>query len=409
MDYLIRKYDTKLCGEVLLSPSKSESNRVLLIKALSTNKIHLKNLSDAQDTQTMHHLIRHNPNVWDVIDAGTTMRFLTALLAIRSRRAKVITGSPRMKERPIGHLVHALRALGSHIEYLENEGYPPLKIHGMVNQLTDKIAIPGNISSQYISALLMIAPCLPKGLSVEITYRIFSRPYILMTLALMEIFGIAYEWVGNTISVRRGAYQEREYTIEADWSGASYWYSFIALSREKSSAITLPHLRKNSFQGDSKIADIMSELGVATHFLDDQVRLTKEEGHKKSLQISLKDYPDLAQTLMVTTAVKGIKACFTGLESLRIKETDRLVAMKRELAKIGTRLVERDHVWTLIPSSQLPNTVVIDTYEDHRMAMAFVPLAQRMNVIIKGVGVVKKSYPTFWKEVRKAGFSVSRV
>ncbi len=398
-------------GEVKVSPSKSESNRALMIKALSGEKIVLKNLSDAQDTRTMNVLLQKNRRVWDVIDAGTTMRFLTAYLAIGKKEC-TITGSERMKERPIGHLVNALREIGADIEYLEEAGYPPLKIKEFAKQKANKISIPGNVSSQFISALLMIAPALQKGLQIELTSEIFSKPYIEMTRDLMLAFGVESKWNKNIISVKKGKYLSgdyalRDYTIEGDWSSASYWYSFIALSNDEKSSLTIPRLRTYSSQGDMKIAEIMFNFGVVTEFENGKIRLTKKDLDVKPTKLDLRDCPDLAQTIMVVAAVKQILVDFTGLESLKIKETNRIVAMKNELNKIGADLIEKKDSWQLVPTLILPESVQIDTYEDHRMALAFAPLCQLMNVVIKEPTVVRKSYPGFWEEVKKTGVKIS--
>lgn len=382
-----------------------------MIKALSGEKIVLKNLSDAQDTRTMNVLLQKNRRVWDVIDAGTTMRFLTAYLAIGKKEC-TITGSERMKERPIGHLVNALREIGADIEYLEEAGYPPLKIKEFAKQKANKISIPGNVSSQFISALLMIAPALQKGLQIELTSEIFSKPYIEMTRDLMLAFGVESKWNKNIISVKKGKYLSgdyalRDYTIEGDWSSASYWYSFIALSNDEKSSLTIPRLRTYSSQGDMKIAEIMFNFGVVTEFENGKIRLTKKDLDVKPTKLDLRDCPDLAQTIMVVAAVKQILVDFTGLESLKIKETNRIVAMKNELNKIGADLIEKKDSWQLVPTLILPESVQIDTYEDHRMALAFAPLCQLMNVVIKEPTVVRKSYPGFWEEVKKTGVKIS--
>jgi len=398
-------------GEVRVSPSKSESNRALLIKALCSGKIVLKNLSDAQDTRTMNVLLQKNRRLWDVIDAGTTMRFLTAYLAI-GKKEVTITGSDRMKERPIGLLVDSLREIGAEIEYLEKDGYPPLKIKGLETQKTNKISIPGNISSQFISALLMIGPALPKGLQIELTSEIFSRPYIEMTRDLMKAFGVETKWNKNVISTKKaeylsGDYALREYTIEGDWSGVSYWYAFMALSDDEKSSISIPRLRTYSSQGDRRIAEIMFQLGVITEFENDKIRLTKMDFEAKPVKLDMRDCPDLAQTVMVVAAARQVLVDFTGLESLKIKETDRVSAMKTELNKIGADLIEKANTWQLVPTLILPKSVEIDTYEDHRMAMAFAPLCTQMDVVIKEPSVVRKSYPGFWEEVKKVGVKIS--
>ncbi len=398
-------------GEVRVSPSKSESNRALMIKALSGEKIVLKNLSDAQDTRTMNLLLQKNRRVWDVIDAGTTMRFLTAYLAIGKKEC-TITGSERMKERPIGLLVDALTEIGADIEYLEKKGYPPLKIKEFTGQKTNKISIPGNISSQFISALLMIAPALPKGLQIELSSEVFSKPYIEMTRDLMRAFGVESKWNKDVISIKKGKYLSgdyalRDYTIEGDWSSASYWYSFIALSNDEKSSITIPRLRTYSSQGDRRIAEIMFQFGVVTEFENNKIRLSKKDFDEKPIALDLRDCPDLAQTIMVVAAVKQVLVDFTGLESLKIKETDRITAMKNELNKIGADLVEKGNTWQLVPTLILPDSVEIDTYEDHRMAMAFAPLCQLMDVIIREPSVVRKSYPGYWEEIKKTGVKIS--
>lgn len=411
MHYLLNKYSNRLTGEVRISPSKSESNRALLIKALCKGKISLKNLSDAQDTRTMNVLLQKNRKEWDVLDAGTTMRFLTAYLAI-GKKEVIITGSDRMKERPIGQLVNALREIGADIDYLEKDGYPPLKIKPFRKQESNKISIPGNISSQFISALLMIGPALPKGLQIELTSEVFSRPYIEMTRDLMKSFGVETKWNKNLLSTKKaeylaGDYAINEYTIEGDWSGVSYWYSFMALSDDEKSSITIPRLRTYSSQGDRRIAEIMFQFGVVTEFENGKIRLTKKEFDEKPIKLDMRDCPDLAQTIMVVAAAKQVLVDFTGLESLKIKETDRIAAMKAELNKIGADLVEKGNTWQLVPTLTLPKSVEIDTYEDHRMAMAFAPLCLHMDVIIKEPGVVRKSYPGYWEEIKKVGVKIS--
>lgn len=411
MHYLLNQYSDRLIGEVKVSPSKSESNRALMIKALSGEKIVLKNLSDAQDTLTMKVLLQKNRRLWDVIDAGTTMRFLTAYLAMGKKEC-TITGSDRMKERPIGLLVDALREIGADIEYLEKKGYPPLKFKPFGKQNANKISIPGNVSSQFISALLMIGPVLPRGLQIELTSEVYSKPYIEMTRDLMKAFGIETKWNKNIISVKKGSYLSgdyalREYTIEGDWSSASYWYSFVAMSQDEKSSLTVPRLRTYSSQGDKRIAEIMFDLGIVTEFENGKIRLSKKEFDPKPMKLDLRDCPDLAQTIMVVAAANQVLIDFTGLESLKIKETDRISAMKNELNKIGADLIEKGNTWQLVPSLILPKSVEIDTYEDHRMAMAFAPLCQRMDVIIKEPSVVRKSYPGFWEQLKKTGVKIS--
>lgn len=388
---------------IKLSASKSESNRSLIIQALSTNDISLSNLSDARDTRTMAELLNSQDHELNVKDAGTTMRFLTAYCACQNRHA-LLTGTPRMQERPIRILVEALKELGADINYVKNEGYPPIEINGLSNQMTDFIKVRGDVSSQYISALLMIAPTLPKGLTLQLEGKIGSWPYITMTLGLMKHFGVEGSIQENVIKVTPQAYQANHYSIEGDWSGASYWYSLVALANE--GKLVLPDLRSSSFQGDKVISDMMKSLGVKSEFANEKVTLTKAE-HVTEDTFDFSHCPDMAQTVAVTAAAKGIELKMTGLESLRIKETDRIAALQNELQKIGADLIEHDAVWQLVPSKKLPAQVTIETYEDHRMAMAFAPLATQMQVIINDPEVVQKSYPGFWQQLKRAGFNVN--
>ena len=408
MKYRLKKYNQRLENVINLESSKSESNRALIINALAHGEVsNIQNLSNARDTQTMYRLLHHSQAEYDVKDAGTTMRFLTAYLAIHGEDA-IITGTDRMKQRPIGPLVDALRELGAEIAYMEKEGYPPMKINKIKEQTAHEIAIPGNISSQYISALLMIAPCLPKGLQITLTTEIYSRPYIQMTLALMQAFGVHTEWKDNIIAIQPQSYVPTNYTIEGDWSGASYWYGFMKLSPQESQ-LSLSGVRENSTQGDNEINPIMKLMGVSSDFGPGAVHLTKTDDGKQALSLDFRDCPDLAQTVMVAAAASNITLKMTGLESLKIKETDRIAAMQNELKKIGAILSEDDNSWELKPSTELPAEVTIDTYEDHRMAMAFAPLCQVMNVTIDDPDVVNKSYPDFWKEIKSLGVELEAI
>lgn len=351
----------------------------------------------------MQRLLTETGKVWDVLDAGTTMRFCTAYLAVAGD-GHVITGTDRMKERPIGTLADALSALGAEIIYLEKAGFPPLKVRRITEQKTDVLSIPGNISSQFISALLMIAPKLPKGLTIQLTTEVYSRPYIDMTLGLMERFGVKSTWKGDTIHIARQNYYEGQYIVESDWSGASYWYSMLALNTGGN--IKLLGLREKSLQGDQQIASIMQKMGINTVYDTRGAQLIKTARREKEIQLDFRTCPDLAQTVMVTAAVKGVLLKMTGLESLRIKETDRISAMQKELAKIGAQLTEEDHHWTLIPGTVPATIPPIETYDDHRMAMAFAPLCQVREVIIDNPDVVKKSYPAFWDDLRTMGIII---
>ncbi len=363
----------------------------------------LKNLSNARDTETMQRLLNTRTNKWDVLDAGTTMRFCTAFLAVRGED-HIITGSARMKERPIALLVDALRELGSTIEYLEIEGFPPLRISKVVQQRTNKISIPGNISSQYISALLMIAPVLPQGLELKLTGEIYSIPYINMTLSLMTHFGIEHIWDGNVIAIDPQEYLINEYEVEGDWSGASYWYSICALNQN--SEFKLKDLRKDSHQGDQRIANVMEGMGVTTKYESDGVRIKNDSSSLQSLSIDFRDCPDLAQTVMVAAAIKGIYLEMTGLESLKIKETDRITAMQGELSKLDCQLIESGKEWKLVPGTLPENISEIATYDDHRMAMAFAPISMARRITIENPDVVRKSYPDFWKDLESIGIQM---
>lgn len=380
--------------DIPLPSSKSESNRVLIIDALTEGENILSNLAEARDTQTMIRLLTEDPEIYDVLDAGTTMRFLTAYAALNNKQ-KTMTGTPRMCERPIGILVDALKELGASIDYLHKEGYPPLSINGFSGQKARQINIRGDVSSQYISALLMNAPLLPEGLILNLTGKIGSRTYITMTLELMKAFGVNYIFEGSRIEIKPGKYQPTTFSVESDWSGASYWFSLLACA--DSGELFLKGLKAESLQGDAKIVDIMEKLGVESVFQNEGVMLKKKEITGLP-SFDFTHCPDLAQTVAVTCALTGQTSDFTGLESLRIKETDRIDALQRELAKIGALLEEqKEGVFTLVPAANIPDLVSIGTYDDHRMAMAFMPLMTRSKLEIEDPEVVNKSYPSFWK------------
>ena len=383
-----------------LASSKSESNRALVINALTGFSGDLQNLSTARDTQTMIRLLNSTEAVADVLDAGTTMRFLTAYFAATGQ-PKTLTGTPRMQERPIGILVDALRQLGAVIDYVNHNGFPPLTIRGFTASGRNQLAIRGDVSSQYISALLLIAPTLPDGLVLTLTGAIGSRPYIEMTIAQMQHFGadVETDWQTNTIRVLPTPYVPTRYAVESDWSGASYWYSVVALA-PAGSALELLGLKPQSLQGDSAIQHIMKPLGVVSTFTETGVLLTQGPA-ESSLTWDFTDCPDLAQTVAVTCAMKAIPLTLTGIESLKIKETDRILALQTELPKLGASLIEivpntRYGILTVTPGQ--PVSAPIATYDDHRMAMAFAPVAMRQTVTIEEPGVVAKSYPSFWDD-----------
>jgi 3-phosphoshikimate 1-carboxyvinyltransferase len=388
--------------DILLPSSKSESNRVLIINALCEQSCLLSNLSEARDTQTMLRLLASDDLTLDVLDAGTTMRFLTAYCTVKNRET-ILTGTARMCERPIRLLVDALREVGATIDYTHQEGFPPIHIKNF-KSTKDKLAICGEVSSQYISALLMIAPMLLRGLELELLGRVASMPYIQMTLQLMEKFGVKHEWKHNTIYISPQKYHAAAYAVESDWSASSYWYSVTSLAHH--AQIKLLGLKKDSLQGDSEIVKIMEKLGVSTIFEDDGVLLKKIPA-VKDFEWDFTHCPDLAQTIAVIGAAKGIGMKMTGLESLKIKETDRIVAIREELAKFGIQAIDVNDSELHISPQELkaPNTM-IKTYKDHRMAMAFAPLGLRFEVEIEKPEVVEKSYPRFWEDLQKGGFQV---
>jgi 3-phosphoshikimate 1-carboxyvinyltransferase len=390
-------------GEVTHLPSsKSISNRVLVLNALAVNKGKLHNLSDANDTQVMQRLVFSNDEIVNVEDAGTVMRFLTAYFAV-SGKAKVLTGTARMKERPIGVLVDSLRLLGADITYLEKDGYPPIRINGFQHQKTNTLQVRGDVSSQFISALMMIAPSLPQGLNIEITGHLGSKPYIDMTASLMKSFGAKVNFDGRMIQIEKQTLSVNEHTVEGDWSAASYWFGFAALCKEAN--LILPNMALRSLQGDRVVVDMMENLGVVCEPRGNKLYLGKKD-HMPIFSWDFTHCPDLAQTIAVVCAAKGINGSFKGLESLRIKETDRIAALQQELAKINAQLIEEGDTWHLIPSGKLPDKVKIHTYHDHRMAMAFAPLAAIMQVEIDDPAVTRKSYPKFWDDVKRLGVQV---
>lgn len=392
---------------IQLPASKSISNRALIIHALSGGKDALRNLSDCDDTQVMIKALTEDNEPIDILAAGTAMRFLTAYLSA-TPGTHTITGTQRMQQRPIQILVNALRELGAQIDYAGNEGFPPLHICG--TELTgNEITLKGNVSSQYISALLMIGPVLKNGLRLHLTGEIISRPYINLTLRLMKEFGAVAAWTSDhSIRVEPRPYRSVPFTVESDWSAASYWYQIAALA--PAAEIELTGLFRNSYQGDSRGAQLFAKLGVETQYTDRSVRLAKKGALPTRLDEDLVDIPDLAQTFVVTCALLNIPFRFTGLQTLKIKETDRIAALKAELAKLGYVLRDENDsilIWDgeRCKPQEMP---VIKTYEDHRMAMAFAPAAIRYpHMQIAEPQVVSKSYPAYWEDLKKAGFLIS--
>lgn len=417
---ILTKKSKTVNGTVQLTGSKSECNRALVIEAISNGKVKVENISDAADTVTLKEVLSQQfeveSNTYSELEtkdlrlvnigpAGTAMRFLTAYYAIGNQEV-ILTGSERMKQRPIGILVDALRSLGAHIEFEEKEGYPPIKLKGSFEQQTSKISIKGNISSQYITALLLIAAQLPFGLELHIEGELTSRPYVEMTLAMLRQANIQHSWEGNVISIPHQEFATTSLHIEPDWSAASYWYAIAALSDE--AELFLPGLTSYSLQGDSVITELMANFGITSQFKDGGVHLTKEPKPIFRKIFDLKECPDLAQTLIVVCAALGHDASFTGLETLKIKETDRILALQTELAKMGVKLIEKGQVYKLDCSEkQIPQRMFVSTYDDHRMAMAFAPLATLIPELeIEDADVVEKSYPAFWKDLESVGFEV---
>jgi 3-phosphoshikimate 1-carboxyvinyltransferase len=409
MYMILTKPDSSIKGEIVLPTSKSISNRALIINALSYSSLPIKNLSDCDDAVVMNQVLQSNTNRFDIGHAGTAMRFLTAYLS------KIVgewhlTGSERMQQRPISILVDALRKMGAQIEYTGEEGYPPLKITGTALK-GGVIELDGSISSQYISALLMIAPTVQGGLTLRLMNRITSRSYIEMTLHLMKKFGVKSHWNGNEIRVETQNYKPVPFSVEADWSGASYWYAMAALS--ETCDLYLKGLQLNSLQGDAIQSEWFDKyFGLRSRQEGDAVRLTKsKEIVLKHLNINFIENPDIAQTFVVLSIGKKLPFHFTGLKTLKIKETDRIQALKTECAKLGATLTEPaegELAWDgQIIESVAENQPLIETYDDHRMAMAFAPAAMFNGSIgINDPMVVTKSYPSFYEDLRKVGFVV---
>ena len=395
-DILINKISQVKSGDIILPASKSVHNRSMIIKYLAGNKTTLTNPSNARDSVLMAKLLSSAENELNAQDAGTTYRFLTAFLTVTNQN-RILTGTERMKQRPIGELVSALRILGGKVDYLQSEGYPPIHIKGIENNDVSEITMRGDISSQYISAVMMIAPLLNKMLTINLTGRVGSRPYIDMTAELMMKFSARIEVLVDKIIIYPSSYKAiNELDIEPDWSAASYWYSLVSISGIE--GIKLKGLRKNSLQGDSVIQSIMQDLGVETIFNNYGALLKPKEASTR-FEFDFNDCPDLAQTVAVVCAAKGIHCTMRGLESLKIKETDRISALKNELAKFKVTFQELNGKWIIdqkIVSREEP--ISINTYKDHRMAMAFAPLAFMNSLLIQDPEVVQKSYPHFWDD-----------
>jgi 3-phosphoshikimate 1-carboxyvinyltransferase len=409
MKFQISKNDKKVYGTINLPASKSIANRALIIHALSYSPYEIRNLSDSDDTKVLKKVLESNTNLFDIGHAGTAMRFLTAFLS-QIVGEWVLTGSDRMKQRPIKVLVDALNELGAKIEYIEKEGFPPLRIFG--SQLKGKLLeLDGSISSQYISALLMIAPTLEDGLTLRLKNRITSRSYIEMTLKLMKQFGVDAIFKGNEIRIPQQPYKPVEYTVEGDWSGASYWYEILSLAEE--GEISLPNLHLISLQGDCNIAPWFKPFGVESEAYDGGIIIRKTANIRpEKLNLDFLENPDIAQTMAVLCVMKAVPFHFTGLETLKIKETNRIAALQNELAKFGAQLTEPQHgelAWDGTFPFKKQDIPFISTYHDHRMALAFAPAAFFGTVEIDDAMVVTKSYPAYYEDLKLAGFDVKEV
>ncbi|HOI27514.1 MAG TPA: 3-phosphoshikimate 1-carboxyvinyltransferase [Paludibacteraceae bacterium] len=409
MTYSVSAPQKPVAGTITPPASKSISNRALIIHALSFSDMPIHNIAKCDDTDVMVKVLSSNDNHFDIGAAGTAMRFLTAFLS-KIVGEWTLTGSERMKQRPIGILVDALRKVGAQIDYVEKEGFPPLQIHGSA-LMGGEIELEGSVSSQYISALLMVAPTMKKGLTLKLTDKIISRPYILLTLKMMEEFGVKSSWEGNVIKIKPQEYKPIDFTVESDWSAASYWYQICALS-DRDAEIKLTGLHQISHQGDAEVAHIFEKLGIGTRFENGLTTLFHNGTVVEKLDYDFVNQPDLAQTFVVTCCCLGVPFRFSGLQSLKIKETDRIAALINECAKLGYKLSETASgvlEWDG-NHTQREETVSIATYKDHRMAMAFAPASLKLGAIkIEDPSVVSKSYPLYWDNLKSVGFGIEEI
>ena len=396
----INKIQKTIKGNIQITGSKSESNRLLILQQFYPN-LKIKNLSNSDDTKLMQKALKSTSSEINIGHAGTAMRFLTAYFSVKENSEIILTGSERMKNRPINILVDALRVLGATIEYLGKEGYPPLKIVGK-KPVKNFVEIDGNVSSQYISALLLIAPTLKNGLKLKFKGKVTSVPYIKMTLQLLSELDIKSSWEDDIITIQpKPSIENKTVVVESDWSSASYYYSLASLC--PNSKINLSSFKKDSLQGDSILAEIYQNLGVKTVFNENSISLINHSTINSSemMNLNLKGAPDIAQTIAVTCFGLGLECFLTGLHTLKIKETDRLVALKNEIGKLGGEVIITSDSLHLKAASKINRNKSIATYDDHRMAMAFAPLAIRVPIEIEDYKVVSKSYPTFWKDFDK--------
>ncbi|WP_062056161.1 3-phosphoshikimate 1-carboxyvinyltransferase [Aquimarina longa] len=388
-----------------ITGSKSETNRLLILQALYPS-VTIENISNSDDSEVMQKALHSDDVVIDVHHAGTAMRFLTAYFAVKEGRETVLTGSKRMQERPIKILVEALQQLGCEISYENEHGYPPIRIKGK-RPNTNKVSLQANVSSQYISALMLIAPSLPNGLEIMLEGKVTSVPYINMTLSLLGVAGIKGSFENNKIMIApHKENSSKNIVVESDWSSASYFYSIIALSDNVS--VTIGSYKKESYQGDAKLAEIYKNLGIETTYNENTITLKKVSNVTPEIhgELDLSNSPDIAQTIAVTCFGLGIGCYLTGLHTLKIKETDRLEALKAEIEKLGGKVDITSETLRLAPSMSIKKDIAIATYNDHRMAMAFAPLALRTSLLVEDANVVSKSYPDFWTDLQQLGFEV---
>ena len=406
---LFLKHSDKLIGTYTLTipGSKSESNRLLILQKILNNSFKIENISDSDDTKALIEALNTNSPIKNIGHAGTTFRFLTAYFSSIPQSDVILTGSQRMKERPIKILVEVLNELGANITYLENEGYPPIKIKGTNLELKNYIEITANISSQYISALILLAPSLKKGLQIKLLKKPSSSPYIKMTQQLLTKIGIENSWENDIINVKPYSKTNLEkLTVEADWSSASYIYSLVSLAKKLT--VFLPNFRKDSLQGDSKVAKYYNFFGIKTSYHPDGISLTKVTNPKKEkLILNLINEPDLAQTITITCLGLDIDCLLTGLHTLKIKETNRLQALKNEIEKFGAQVtITNDTLDLKCSKKKLNENVIVETYNDHRMALAFAPLTLVTSLTIQNANVISKSYSNYWEHLKKIGIQI---
>ncbi|MBZ9728351.1 3-phosphoshikimate 1-carboxyvinyltransferase [Salegentibacter sp. JZCK2] len=406
MNLKISNTKKHLAGNIKITGSKSESNRLLILQALYPD-LKISNLSNSDDTHYLQKALQSDEELVDIHHAGTAMRFLTAYFSAQEGREVVLTGSKRMTERPVKLLVDALTQMGADISYEQNDGYPPIRIKGK-KLIANHVSLQANISSQYISALMLIAPALPNGLEINLKGQITSTPYIKMTLEILQRAGIKGNFEGNTIKIEAiPEVESQTLAVESDWSSASYYYSLAAIS--ETADLKLSTYRKTSLQGDSCLAEIYKQFGVSTKFEGDHIILEKRPGSKpKHIEENLQNSPDIAQTIAVTCLALNVPCHLTGLHTLKIKETDRLEALKTEIEKFGSKVKVTQNSLKLLPQKDFAENVSVGTYNDHRMAMAFAPLGLKIPFEIEDAEVVSKSYPGFWEDFEKLSFEIEK-